>query len=485
MSFLACGDGGEDAGWRSSDLRLDGTGAADAFDAASVRICRSTGEDVFVVWEDDRTGVPAIWLQHSPDGGQSWREAPVRVNRGEAAATRPDVACIGQNVFVVWEDLRDGELDNKNIYFNRSGTAGESWSGSDRRLNPDPDGRAMSLMPQIVAKGWEIHVVWSDNRGGTFDIFSSSSDDGGANFTEPQRVNSNPPGSAFSAFPAVATDGDGLVVVVWEDARDGLNDIYVAISSDKGVSYSSDVRLDTGDSPGFANSFRPQVALDDGEIYVVWQDERSGGDRDIYFNYSGDSGMTWLESSLQVESNGPGSSDSASPAVALSAGVGHVVWQDRRAGGFDIFYRSFIEGHPRPLDVERNGGEARDAEFRLNLGDRAGANNSLEAVVVAQGENVAVLWEDHRFDGVTTGGTPQGFNEVYYNFSSQAGLTWEPVDLRLDSFCAGRKYVSDLGAVLHGDSVLATWVDGRRGFANIMFSRRPLGEEGEPPPACN
>jgi hypothetical protein len=484
-ALLAACAGGPSVDWESSDLRIDGSAAGDRFDSDGVRMCRSDTGDVFVAWQDARDGTSAIWLQHSPDGGQRWRRDPVRVNRGSAAATLPDLACAGATVHVVWQDIRDGQLENKNIYYNRSLDGGTTWSERDVRLSDDPDGRAMSLTPRIVRAGSEVHVAWSDARNGAYDIYVATSTDQGQTFGAPVRVDSDAPGSAFSAFPQIVADGDGAVLVVWEDARAGLSDIYAAASTNSGASFFSDIRLDGGDDAGSANSFRPRLAMSGSLAFVVWQDERNGTNRDIYFNRSSNGGLAWLGTARLVESDGRGAADSTNPTVALSGSVAHVVWQDKRNGGFDIYYRSFIQDEPRALSVEREGREPADAELRLDLGDRPGTANSLDAVIAVDGDDVAVVWEERRFDGTSGRGEALGFNEIYYNFSRDDGMTWERTDLRLDSFCQGRKYANDLQVALAGGAVLASWVDGRRGSADILFSRLPLGEQGDPaPPAA-
>ena len=485
LLFVACG-GSEGSDWQSSDRRIDGSGGDDRFDSTAVRMCRSDSPDVFVVWQDARDGASAVWLQHSPDGGGRWRGEPVRVNRGDAAATLPDLACDGATVHVVWQDIRDGELENKNIYYNRSTDGGDTFLEADVRLSDDPDGRAMSVTPRVVVAGDGVHVAWAEARSGAYDIFVASSTDGGQAFGRPVRVDSDAAGGAFSAFPQIAANGDGAVLVVWEDARAGLNDIYAAASTDGGATFTPDVRIDTGDDAGAADSFRPRLAMDGEQAFVVWQDERNGPNRDIYFNRSVNAGLSWLGEARLVEGDGLGEADSASPAVALESGVAHVVWQDARAGGFDVYYRSFVDGAPRALQVDRGPGEAADDEVRLDLGDRAGAANSLEAVVTVQGEDVVVLWEERRFDGTTGRGEASGFNEVFYNFSRDRGLTWGTTDLRLDSFCEGRKFSNELQVALDEGSVLGSWIDGRSGNAGVLFARRPLGEQGEaaPPEAC-
>lgn len=485
ISALIAACGGETLDdWQSSDLRIDGSGPEDAFDSRGVRLCRTSGGGLYVVWYDDREGRSAVWLQYSSDRGQRWLASPVRVNRGSAAATLPDLACDDDAVHVVWEDTRDGELENKNIYYNYSTDNGSTWLERDVRLSDDPNGRAMSLTPRIVRAESQVHVAWSDARNGAYDIYASSSTDRGRTFGAPVRVDSDPPGSAFSAFPQIAANGDGTVLVVWEDARDGLNDIYAATSTNAGGTFNADVRIDGGVAAGTANSFRPRISLDGDVVYAVWQDERNAPNRDIYFNYSVNGGLSWLGNARIVESDGLGAADSTNPAVKVQGGVAHVAWQDKRSGSFHVYYRSFTGGEPRDLLVEREGGEQPDTEIRLDLGARAGTSNSLDAVIDVDGEDVVVLWEDRRFDGTSARDEAAGFNEIFYNYSTDRGLSWQSNDLRLDSFCPGRKFANDIVATLDRGAVAAAWLDGRRGSSDILFTRHPLGEEGEVPPGA-
>jgi len=45
-------------------------------------------------------------------------------------------------------------------------------------------------------------------------------------------------------YPAVATDGSGNVYAVWQDLRNGNWDIYFAKSTDGGVTFGTNVRVD-------------------------------------------------------------------------------------------------------------------------------------------------------------------------------------------------------------------------------------------------
>jgi hypothetical protein len=72
------------------------------------------------------------------------------------------------------------------------------------------------------------------------------------------------------------------VVVVWQDFRDGNDEIYLKYSLDGGNSWSVDERLTNNTS----ESTWPAVALDEhGIVYVAWSDLKSGSS-EIYFTKS-------------------------------------------------------------------------------------------------------------------------------------------------------------------------------------------------------
>jgi hypothetical protein len=492
--LLACNGGGSggDGEWSSSDIRIDAAGAGDdTVESDGARLCRSTNGNLYAVWYDDREGGNDVWFQVSRDGGFSWASQAIRVNRGEGEATWPDIACVGNTVFVVWEDTRDGELENKNVYFNRSDSAGTRWLEEDVLLDADPDGDAQSIRPRIVSAGDEVHVAWADANNGAFDIYTASSTNRGSAFGPPVRVNDDAPGSSYSASPQLIADGDGNVMLAWEDSRNQLNDIYFALSQDSGASWGANVRLDGGDAPGSSDSFAPALATGGGHVYVTWHDERNGG-RDIFMNWSADGGATWATDAIPVEStaegiNAPGTFDALYPQVAMTGTTAHLVWQDRRNGGFDIYYRSFVDGAARELEHEREVAqgdiEAADGEIRLDIGDQPGFSNAVQPRIAVRGDTIAVAWEDRRFDGQE--GEPEGFNELYYNYSEDGGLSFEVRDdFRLDSWPEGRKYATDLQIRLGDDEeILALWQDGRRGNSDVFFANIPLGETGTAPPS--
>ena len=99
------------------------------------------------------------------------------------------------------------------------------------------------------------------------------------------------------ASPDIAIDGN-YVYVVWQDQRRGNWDIYLRVSSNKGSSFSTEVRVDdtslteTMTDDG-TNQYDPVIAIDEGGvIYIAWTDEREGRPM-IYISHSDDHGATF------------------------------------------------------------------------------------------------------------------------------------------------------------------------------------------------
>ena len=466
----------------TEDIRIDFADQASDPDSESVRMCLTDEGVVYVLWLDNRVDIDSdkmdIWMNRSLNRGQDWLPAPVKVNQGDAEAEgpgnvfQPQVFCNNQGVYVVWEDDRDGELENHNIYFNKSTDQGETFLPEDILLEFDREGNTMSLEPRITGTGEDLFVTWFDSANGAYDIFVSSSSDGGESWRDSIRIDSDlPAGSAYSARPKIAISEDAdNVWVVWEDSRDGNADIYFARSINGGVTFEDDVRLDGGDADGEFDSFEPQLCTDGvSNVYVFWHDSRnSETSRDIYFNFSLDSGDDFFSDARRLDSDNAGAANSLFPVCAVKDSTAHVVWQDNRNRGYDIFYRSVTDGIP---DLE---------EARADLGNEPGASNALDTVIDLDiATNTVVLaWNDGRAEA-EAGGT-SGYTDIYYNFSEN-GLPFEPgVDYRVDSMFAGQSYKIDLNFQILGGEWYAAWSDGRLGTSDVYFQRFPIGEESNP-----
>jgi len=439
----------------SADTRID---RAMDFDPESgeAQICAS-GEQVYVAWVDDRDGTPGVWLNASSDGGQSWRAEAVAINGDPAAALRPALACDGQDVYVAWEDARDGELGQPAIYFTRSENGGESFVWPER-IDFDTQGRYPSHAPRIATVGGQVWVTWFNFLYGAPDIYVATSADRGKTFGEPLRIDSDSRGEAWSGYPQIAASAD-RVHVVWEDHRNGAADLYTAMSTDGGLSFTEDARIDGGE-PGAADSQWAQIAIDQGQVWVAWHDQRDGEGFGIYATWFDGGG--WLDTPIRVDVAAPGRYDSLRPQLVAQGGLAHVAWEDRRLEYPDVRYRTLALG------------AVRGDEILVDTNDSVSQARSPRVVV--DGLDVAIVWEDTRWDTAAT-----GTNDLYYRFSSDGGADWGERDYQLNSYDRAGTYAVDARLQLSQGQILASWTDGRGGTADIYFHRLGLGLEAPTP----
>jgi hypothetical protein len=97
----------------------------------------------------------------------------------------------------------------------------------------------------------DIYVIWNGNdtvSGNGLDVYMSKSDDGGATWSLPVRVNDDPPGiERHQHRPSVYVNSEGTVVAGWFDTRSDsmnhLNDYYIAFSKDGGQNFSQNIKV--------------------------------------------------------------------------------------------------------------------------------------------------------------------------------------------------------------------------------------------------
>jgi hypothetical protein len=207
--------------------------------------------------------------------------------------------------------------------------------------------------------------------------------------------------------------------------------------------------------------------VSEGHAYVVWHDSRAGVGRDIFMNYSSDGGDNWFDAAVRAEGDAAGFSESINPDILVDGDTAHIVWQDQRDLGYDIYYRKAVAG---VLDET-----IEELDVRLDT-DGPGVGNSDRPSIALNGEDMVVAWRDYRADGAD-----QGYNDLYYNHTLKEDVIegWADEDLRLDSIADGTSFTEDLNLEIHNGEIYAAWIDGRNGTRNVFFSRTIIGEAVE------
>ena len=173
-----------------------------------------SSSNIHVVWVDDRDGNEEIYYKKSNDGGNTWNN-DLRLTNNPNTSTNPSIWSYGSNIHVVWQDDRDG---NYEIYYKKSNDGGNTWS-NDLRLTNNPQ---ESFYPSIFVSGLNVHVTWTDSRDGNREIYYKNSIDGGNTWSQDIRLTNNPNASQNSFLFASGTK----IHLIWTDDRDGNWEIY-------------------------------------------------------------------------------------------------------------------------------------------------------------------------------------------------------------------------------------------------------------------
>ncbi|MDJ0520758.1 MAG: sialidase family protein [Planctomycetota bacterium] len=374
--------------WLEEDVRLD-TDLPGAAISNIPRICCS-GDAVYVVWYDERSGEPDIHFNRSLDAGATWLAQDVRLDTdlpGVAASREPVICCAGSKVYVAWSDKRDGTWD---IRFNRSLDGGSSWLPDDVRIDTDPgtlptDG---AEEPVICCAGDAVYVAWIGDAGGTGAgvRFAASLD---AGTTWPQAETPVSDAAAFAFRPRMACSGSN-VYVVWTDIRVGIPHVVFNRSLDGGASWLPD---DRQIDDGVTAARWPHLCAEGLRAYVVWSDERHSPPpfpefqptTDVYFDCTEDGGTTWLPAQRRLGDDVPGADYSSVPRICCSGPDLHVTWTDDLNGSADVLLTHSPDG----------GGTWLRPVVRMD-GDPPGVSASLAPRLCCDGPFAVVVWYDFR-----------------------------------------------------------------------------------------
>jgi len=178
---------------------------------------------VVAIWEDLRDPLINLRANRSLNSGASWLSDGVRVDNDvvNGDSTEPVLAVrAGGRIFAAWADTSRGKTD---IYLNWSDDGGGSWGSAARRVEAGGVGTATSAQPVIALapSGNNVYLAWEDYRNGAYrDIYASVSLDNGATWNLPDyRIDESVPAGAADARSPFCHAGTSRVAVLWIDNR--------------------------------------------------------------------------------------------------------------------------------------------------------------------------------------------------------------------------------------------------------------------------
>jgi len=340
---------------------------------------QSISRDKGITWSplkskftSDRTAVPiflagrlcgAITSEKIANGGQlyfharkeeSWTEpSPIRdTSWGDFSIYTMTTDSL-DNFYCTWGDWREG---NPDIYFSSSFDRGKTWN-ANVRIDDDQTGQEQNECRLIATSAGALYAFWADNRDPEtlFDIYCSSSSDGGKNWHPSTKVNDDTT-HTFQTFPFAVVDANGILYAVWSDYRDKgasgdiLPNIYFSRSANGGKSWSPNIRISAA---RYEHNLFPALALaENGQLHCMWTSTEDYIRSDIFHSYSRDGGNLWSEP-VQVNNNLErvpqrligGSGPDAEGNMVL----GLLDWRE----GQPAIYLTKTLAHPDPARVER------------------------------------------------------------------------------------------------------------------------------------
>ena len=263
-----------------------------------------------------------------------------------------------------------------------------------------------------------------------------------------------------------AAPGGSLLIAAWTDFRSDNWEIYLARSLDGGENWSRPaIRVDgAGDAPVTGENllYDPRPFFDEeGNLFIVWTDNRSVSDTDIFLRRSRDGGLSFDEE-VRVDDTGNGPlNDEAGPSgyghtyqfnpdgVAAKNGV-YVVWQDMRKGWNQIYFGASLDGGESfgpSLCVDDSGGPFR--------------HQYLPAVTVDEAGRIYVVWQDARRDP----------GDIYLARSDDGGKSFG-APVRVDD--AGGSFTAQsyprIGCDPKGEHLYVVWRDERYGAPDLRIA---------------
>jgi hypothetical protein len=397
----------------------------------------------------------------------------VQVNIPDNNLTTPSIA-VGNDgsIYVAWLENDLSLVTFGDIWVAKSTNGGLSFD-TVARVNDDP-GNAWQVSPSIaVGLDNKIHVVWTDWRndldgkvmmdggldgGNNTDIYYANSTDGGLSFNSNVRVDDDVGveyQGPYASHRAIAVDDYGDIHIVWTDGLETpglLSVVKYANSTNGGISFNPSVELPSNPALG---SSGPTIAIGEAnKIHIAWRSVLSFG---IYYLNSTDGGISFSKERNITDSS---AQPIDTPIIAAGGGMVGIVWKDMRnagATGIDIFFAGSSDG-----------GKSFGPNLRVN-DDTTNSPQGWPSIAINETTHVSIAWFDKR----------NADFDIYFTSSSDGGSTFgdgldnnNDFKVNDDVGTEGQWYPSII--MDENGYVYLAWIDWRDGVnGNVFFARSP------------
>ncbi len=219
------------------------------------------------------------------------------------------------------------------IYAQRVNSAGAAqWTANGVAICTATENQ---YYPTIVSDGTGgAIIIWNDYRNGNDDIYAQRVNSAGAAQWTADGV-AVCTATGTQSYPTIVSDGTGGVIITWHDSRSGNYDIYAQRVNSAGAAQwtANGVAICTATD----NQYSPTIVSDgSGGAIITWYDYRSGTNYDIYAQRVNSAGAAqWTANGAAICT---ATGDQASPTIVSDGSGGAIItWYDYRSGNADIY----------------------------------------------------------------------------------------------------------------------------------------------------
>ena len=304
------------------------------------------GQDLIAVWasNDDIGGVFGsdfdLFATTSEDGGATW-SAPLSIVSDASSDLAQDLVPslaikASGDLMVVWKRMDSFTAGaSVELLASHSTDKGRTWS-TPSKIHAGGD---LGTQPRLIADGrdgwlavWHTNDSTSTTTSSDQDVFLAHSDNNGVSWSSAIALNPNADTDSSQEFqPAIASNGNGVILVTWIFENGSVSRPIVARSTNFGDSWSFDETLMGND---LLNDFSPSLSTDgDGVWLLTWESGNHlsssiGDDQDILVVRSSDDGATWsAPSALNLTAEKDEAMDSNLSLTADGRGNWLAAWQ--------------------------------------------------------------------------------------------------------------------------------------------------------------
>jgi parallel beta-helix repeat protein len=306
-----------------------------------VAIAGNASGDAVIAWRDNRNERNDIYAQRLVTTGTLGNNFRVNDNAEWGDQIHPDVLVNDDGSFIiVWADgypVANGGHQIAGQRYDSSGIA----VGGNFTVTEDLN---CYVYPSVAGPGdGSLVLAWVNNGNG--DIWGQRYDTAGIPLGDTFQINDSPDTDAWRRHAEVAAAADGSFLVVWQDPRNGVLDIYGQWYDAVGNTIGTNFKIN--DDAGTAEQVTPDVDVDGSGNYVVtWRDRRDGNE-DIYAQRY-DVDRNPVGGNFRINDDNTIARQHAPRVSASDLGDFIVTWWDRRSIEPDI-YAQYFDGDGNPV----------------------------------------------------------------------------------------------------------------------------------------